>query len=167
MNDTRLLRRRKLLGTLGFYTGAIVLVIGLFLLAHYTNNLPYFTAVTARAPDDLTALYKAQDAYAATGGLLTTLATGLLAGLGLFLTSAPKRHTPPRALWPAKVSGLCVLLSLFFGFIASQNAPWAIENSVPVEAANLQLPRQLQFLALLASVIFFADFLRRDLPRAD
>src|SRR6516164_10212417 len=106
MNDTRLIHRRKLSGALGFYVGAIVFVIALLWLNIYINsrNTTFFFAEPS-ADLAAAALNKAWDAYAATGSLLTGLATTLLTGLGLLLTTAPKRHNRPRELWPAKVSG--------------------------------------------------------------
>jgi hypothetical protein len=119
-------------------------------------------------PDDAAALSKAEDAYAAVGNLLTTLATGLLAALGLFLTSAQKQRDLAGELWPAALSALCVCLSIYFGYISSQNVGWAIEYSIPtLDLPKIQWPRELQFYALLLGVFFFADFVRRDRTKVD
>ncbi len=72
----------------------IVLVTVVWVFTDYLNNRPY-ASVPAEDP---AALAKAEDAYSAVGNLLTTLATGLLAELGLFLTSAPKRRYSARKI---------------------------------------------------------------------
>ncbi len=75
------------------------LVAGVWVFTDYLNNRPY----TSAPVDDSAALAKAEDAYSAVGNLLTTLATGLLAGLGLFLTSTPKQRYSAREIWPPSV----------------------------------------------------------------
>ncbi|HUK16051.1 MAG TPA: hypothetical protein VLW65_06530 [Bryobacteraceae bacterium] len=150
--------------TIGFYAGLIVLAVAVWLLTEYINNKAY----TIPPPDDPAALSKAEDAYAAVGNLLTTLATGLLAALGLFLTSTPKQRDRERELWPATLSALCVCLSVYFGYISSQNVGWAIEYSIPtLDLPKIQWPRELQFYAILLGVFFFADFVRRDRTKVD
>ena len=136
-----------------------MLGIATWRLTYYIDNLPY----SVPPPDDPAALSKAQDAYASVGNLLTSLATGLLAALGLFLTSTPKHRTPERELWPASLSALCVGLSVYFGYVSSQNVGWAIEYSIPtLDLPKIQWPRELQVYAILLGVFFFADFVRRD-----
>ena len=88
--------------TIGFYAGLIVLAVAVWLLTQYIDNKAY----TIPPPDDPAALSRAEDAYAAVGNLLTTLATGLLAALGLFLTGTPKRRDSGRELWPATLSAV-------------------------------------------------------------
>jgi uncharacterized membrane protein len=133
-------------------------------LTYFINSRPF---VIAQATDP-TALSKAQDAYAAVNNLLITLATGLLAGLGLFVTSRGKRRYSLRQFWPAIVSAVCVCASLYWGYISSQNVEWAIESSIgTLDCAMIQMPRQLQFLSMALGVLFFADFVRRDLTRVD
>jgi thiol:disulfide interchange protein len=145
--------------TIGFYAGLIVLAVAVWLLTQYIDNKAY----TIPPPDDPAALSRAEDAYAAVGNLLTTLATGLLAALGLFLTGTPKRRDSGRELWPATLSAVCVCLSVYFGYISSQNVGWAIEYSIPtLDLPKIQWPRELQFYAILLGVFFFADFVRQD-----
>jgi hypothetical protein len=158
MTTTKRILGRQTMISLGFYLGIAVLAILVWRLTVYINNLPYVLG-----PTDEKALSKAWDAYAAVNTLLTTLGTGLLAGLGLFLTSKPRQHHPMRELWPAVVSALCVCLSLYWGYISSQNLEWAIEYSVgTLDLYKIQVPRELQFLMILLGVVFFADFVRRD-----
>jgi hypothetical protein len=164
MNTTKRVVGRTEIANLGFYVVLIALGIVVWRLTQYIDNLPYSVA----APDDPAALSKAQDAYASVGNLLTSLATGLLAALGLFLTSAPKQRNPARELWPATLSALCVCLSVYFGYISSQNVGWAIEYSIPtLDLPKIQWPRELQVYAILLGVFFFADFVRRDWTKGD
>jgi hypothetical protein len=152
------------IGNRGFYIGLVVLGIAVWLATEYIDNKAYILP----PPDDPAALSKAQDAYAAVGNLLTTLATGLLAALGLFLTSTPKQRNPARELWPATLSALCVCLSVYFGYVSSQNVGWAIEYSIPtLDLPKIQWPRELQVYAILFGVFFFADFVRRDWAKGD
>ena len=148
---------------IAYYIGAIALVIVLGKVTVYLNERPYVVA-TVTAPE---ALSKAQDTYAAGGNLLTTLATGLFAAFGVFLTRTPKHRLSKGQLWRAGLSVFFIFISLFFGYIASQNLQWAIENSVGLDLLKLQLPRGLQFYSVIAAVFFFADFVRRDLRVSD
>src|SRR5271165_4279785 len=94
--------------TAAFYIACALLAIAMGELTHYINSLPY--AVMQAGDPGASALSKAQDSFVALNSLLTTLATGLLAGLGWFLTSGPKRNTT-RPIWPAAISALCVCVS--------------------------------------------------------
>jgi hypothetical protein len=164
MNTTKRMPERSTIVSIAFYSGLVVLAVVVWLLTEYIDNRPY----SIPPPDDPAALSKAEDAYAAVGNLLTTLATGLLAALGLFLTSAPKQRNSGRELWPAALSALCVCLSVYFGYISSQNVGWAIEYSIPtLDLPKIQWPREVQFYALLVGVFFFADFVRRDRTKVD
>jgi hypothetical protein len=148
-----------------FYAACIVIATALWGLTNYINSRPY---VLAQGGDPTTALSSALNAYAAMNNLLTTLSTGMLAGLGLFLTGKPKRQYAPGEIWPAAMSAVCVCVSLYWAYISSQNVEWAIENSVgTLDLDKIQLPRQLQCLSILLGVIFFADFVRRDLTKVD
>ena len=150
---------------IAFYIGAIGLVIVVDKLTVYLNTRPYVVPVAAVPVTD--ALSKAQDAHAAVGNLLTTLATGLFAAFGVFLTRTPKHRLSTGQVWLAGLSVFFIFLSLYFGFIGSQNLIWAIEYSVGLELAKLQWPRQLQFYSLIVAVFLFADFVRRDLRASD
>jgi hypothetical protein len=61
-----------------------------------------------------------------------------------------------------------VCVSLYWAYVSSQNVEWAIENSVgTLDLDKIQMPRQLQCLAMLLGVVFFADFVRRDLTKVN
>ncbi|MGO8983611.1 MAG: hypothetical protein ACLPHI_02635 [Terriglobales bacterium] len=148
----------------GFYIGLVVLAIVLGILTYYIDSRPY---VVPPAGDEA-ALSKALDTYAAAGNLLTTLATGLLAGMGWFFTNRHKQRYPARDVWPAIAGALCACLSIYFGYISSQNVQWLIENSIgTLDLPKIQWPRNLQFYTLLLSVFSFADFVRRDWNKVD
>jgi putative flippase GtrA len=159
----RLITRSAIVSGL-FYAGLIILAGVMWRYTGYINSKPYVIT----PPNDPVALSKAQDAYASVNNLLTTLGTGLLAALGLFLTRGDKRrYTGPR-IWLAVVSAVCVCVSLYWGYISSQNVEWAIETSIgSLEFDMFQVPRQLQFHTMLLGVFFFADFVRRDLTEAE
>jgi hypothetical protein len=153
-------------GNLSFLLSFLVLVVVMGLITHYINTRPYvFEASDDAAAGKAAALSKAQDAYAAVGNLLTTLATGLLAGLGVFFTKTTNHRHPAGGLW---LSAICVCVSVYFGYISSQNVGWAIEFQIPsVNVPKLQLPRQLQFFSLVLGVYFFANSVRRDETSVD
>jgi len=148
-----------------FYIGCGVVMVGSLLLTIYINERPYFFSPEMTDPGVIS---RALDAYASVGNLLTTLDTGLIAGLGLLLTYRPKQRYATRDIWPAAVSALCVGLSLYWGYVCSQNVEWAIESAITtLDVDKIQWPRQLQFFTIVLGVFFFADFVRRDLTRAD
>jgi len=142
-----------------FYIGLAVLAIALGILTYYVDSRPYVVS----PPGDPTALSKALDTYAAAGNLLTTLATGLLAGMAWFYTERRRHLHSARDRWPVIAGTICACSSIYFGYISSQNAQWLIENSIgSLDLPKIQWPRNLQFYALLLSVFSFADFVRRD-----
>lgn len=148
----------------GFYISLVVLAVVLGIFTYYMDSRPYVVAVAG----DPKALGKALDTYAAAGSLLTTLATGLLAGMGWFFTNRSKQHYTARDLCPGVAGSLFSCLSIYFGYISSQNVQWLIENSVgTLGLVKIQWPRNLQFYALLLGVFCFADFLRRDWKKVD
>jgi hypothetical protein len=164
MNPTKPRADRQGIASATFYIGVVVAAFAMWELTHFINTRAF---VIAQALDPV-ALGKAQDAYAAVNNLLITLATGLLAGLGLFVTSRGKRRYTLQECWPAIVSAVCVCGSLYWGYISSQNVEWAIESSIgTLDCPMIQMPRQLQFLSMALGVLFFADFVRRDLTRVD
>lgn len=163
MNRGTILEWPKTNGAI-FYVICTVLAVTMWGLTHYLNNVPY----AAAAAGDPVALSNAQTAYGAITTLLTTLASGLLAGIGLYVTRNSKQRFEGRLFWLAALSALFACVSLYWGYISSQNVQWAIENSIPtLDMEKLQGPRQLQFATMLISVFCFAEFLRRDLTKED
>ena len=82
-----------------FYFGLLMLALLLGILTYYIDSKPDVLAPVT----DTAAWSKALDTYAATGNLLITLATGVLAGIGWFFTSKPKKQYSARDIWPAIV----------------------------------------------------------------
>jgi len=146
--------------TIGFYIVLFVVVIApMVLFTYYIDTRPYVVVSLS----DPVALGKAADTYAGMVSLLTSLATGLLAAMGWFLTKSPKQGDRARDLWPAVAGALCACLSIIFGYVGAENLEWALENAIgTLELPKLQWPRWLQFYTLLLGVFFFADFVRRD-----
>jgi hypothetical protein len=158
---------RPRVATTAFYICCIGFAVANWKLANQIDSSPF---VLVPGPDPLGALSKSLDAYTAMNSLLTTLSTGLLAGLGLFLTGSPKKRYPMRDFWPAALSAVCVCDSLYWGYISSQNVEWAIENvneNLNLGLDLIQRPRELQCLMMLLGVVFFADFVRRDSIKVD
>jgi hypothetical protein len=147
--------------TVGFYIALFMIAIIVERLTAYINSAPYLAA-----PIDPQTLSRALDSYAAIGNLLTTLATGLLAGMAWFFTNRPKQGYPAHELWPVAAGALCACLSIWFGYVGSQNLTFAIQHSIKAGSSILQTPRIVQMVSLLFGVCFFADFLRRDLTAA-
>lgn len=142
-----------------FYLGLIVLALLLGMLTYYIDSRPEVLVPVS----DIEAWSKALDTYASTGSLLITLATGVLAGMGWFFTSKPNKQYSARDAWPAITGALCACMSIYFGYISSQNVQWLTENSIgTLDLVKIQWPRNLQFYTLLFSVFSFADFMRRD-----
>jgi hypothetical protein len=164
MNQITRRRKTDRLLPLVFYVCCIALAAANGGLWRYTNSANYIREDVT----DPAALSKAFDAYAAVNGLLITLATGLLAGLGVFVTSRSKQRYASREFLPAIISALLACESLFWGYVSSQNVEWAIEQCIGSLGLNqLQFPRQLQSLALLIGVFFFAEFARRTMIEVD
>jgi hypothetical protein len=153
---------------IAFYLVAIVVVIVLGVFTAYLNGRRYVIYPIPDAAPITKALSRAQDAHAAVGNLLTTLATGLVAAFGLFLTRTPKNRLSSAQLSLAGLSIFSIFISLYFGFVASQNLIWALEYSIAsLDIPKLQWPRLLQFYSLIAGVFFVADFVRRDLRASE
>jgi hypothetical protein len=164
MNATERTLGRPIIGSIGFYIVFVVLAIVLVGVTNYFNSIPFFAP---GGEPDPAALSKSWDAFAGIINLLTTLATGLLAGMGWFFTNRLNQRYPARDLWLVGAGATCAILSIYFGYISSQNLLWAIENSVGVFVAKVQRPRQMQFVALVLGVVFFADFVRRNWNKVD
>lgn len=157
---------KRLLPVILFAAACGVLVWVTAKFTNWINGLPFVTYPADAQAE--AAMNNAYAAYASVNQLLTGLATGLLAALGLFLTNGPKQFSRGRTLWLAAASALCVCVSIYWGYISSQNLEWAIEASIPtLDLPKLQWPRIVQFYAILSGVFFFAVFLMLDLTRED
>jgi hypothetical protein len=103
-------------------------------------------------------------AVSETNSLLTTLATGLLAALGLLLNNPGRNRAKPRHLWSAFLCAVGAGLSLYFGYVSHLHLLWMIKNDTfdPYSIVYI-LPSHFQFYTLLAGAFFFADFAVHDL----
>jgi hypothetical protein len=149
--------------SLAFYLALGVLVVALWEATVYISSLLHYATATTDAS-------KALDVYADEANNLTSLATGVLAGLGWFFTRTSNQSYKAREVWPALATAVCACLSVFFGFVLSQNLAFAHEFSVdPYDGAQLglSLPRYFQFYGLLLSVFFFAELVRRNWRRVE
>jgi hypothetical protein len=97
-------------------------------------------------------------------GLLITLATALLGGLGFLLSGGLGGHTRARHLWSALICAILVGVSIYFGYVGHLHVLWMIDNqNFDPQSLVYKLPSYSQFYALLLAVFFFADFAVHDL----
>jgi hypothetical protein len=152
---------RPLVATIAFYILCGIVSYGMHTLAARINADTSYPTVPADGPD---AFAKAVDAYQVVNNLLTTLATGLLAGLGFLLFNLPRQKNSGQAFWWAALSGLCACVSLYWGYISSQNVEAAIEGeSLTLDLPSLQYPRQLEAASMMVGVILAGHFVMRTL----
>jgi hypothetical protein len=147
--------------------GAVVFWIAAWKLATYINQYPYSFAPERTAVEKKAAQSEALDSYKDIGNLLITLATGILAGIGWFLVNRPKRRCATFEFLMALAVMFFACLSIYCGYLGSQNLTFCIDQSLPVGVAVLQMPRRFQLVGLLLSVFFFAIFLGWDLTEAE
>lgn len=109
--------------------------------------------------DDLSAIQGKQvDIYVQVTQQLFTLATLMLAGVGLFIT--PERKTPIHGpLWPLVLVAITTAASMYFGYLSLNATVWMLSK----QFFNLQTPvlrylRLAQFWTFGASVLLFAWF---------
>ncbi|HTB15386.1 MAG TPA: hypothetical protein VK752_27640 [Bryobacteraceae bacterium] len=160
------MKNRRVVFFLGFCAACVVILFAMRALTNYINGLPF--TFTAWDPEAAAGLSKAFDAYSAVTNLFTTLGTGLLTAMGLFLTSNRKQRYDGGPLWLAFASALCVCVSIYWGYISSQNVEWAIEGGYPsLDIPKLQWPKRMQGCSILAGVFFFAIFLILDFTKED
>jgi hypothetical protein len=108
---------------------------------------------------DLSAIQAKQvDIYVQVTQQLFTLATLMLAGVGLF---NPQRQakSPQDRSWPLVIVAAFTALSMYFGYLSLNATVWMLSR----QFFNLQSPylhslRLLQFLTFAISVFFFAWF---------
>jgi len=163
MNAKRVVARLVSLNA-GFYyrSGLIVLILAAGLLTYHIDHPGAYPV--SLLPEDPAVFSKASDTYASSGSLLISLATGLLVGMGWVFTNVrPVQRFPVRDLLPAIAAAVCACLSLYFGYISSQNIQSMIESPSPtLDSPTIQWPRNIQFYTILLGVYFFAVFLTRD-----
>jgi hypothetical protein len=100
--------------------------------------------------------------------LITTLSTGLLGAIGFILINLRQRKRGCEALWAAGASAVCVVFSLFFGYMMYL---WVIAllkvESFDFDVPPLMLIRSAHFYAFLLAVVLFGDFAFHNLGMED
>jgi hypothetical protein len=157
MDLAKLLKGPVIALVLFYFVGGGV-VYSMLKLTDWVNTHPY----AAGTPDNEGSFEKAVDAYQNVNSLLTTLATGLLAALGFLLINRPGRPFSAWDFWWAATSALCACVSLYWGYVSSQNVQVALEfQSLTLDLPTLQFPRQFQFYSVVLGVICLAHFAMR------
>jgi uncharacterized membrane protein YozB (DUF420 family) len=139
---------------LTFYVAAVAFVLIVALLQTHLTGKYADPLVNSLSPVE----EKQLDALLEMNRLLTTLSTTLLAAMGFLLI----REHKPRAhleLWTALASGICVFLSLFFGYLVYLGILWMLgEHFFNLTNPHILWARQAHFYTFLLGVVFFADF---------
>jgi hypothetical protein len=109
---------------------------------------------------------KALQTYSDMSGLLTTLSTALLGGLGYLLINSRAAGPQGRHRLSALASAVFAVLSLYYGYVShlSVLASTYRKTFNPYEL-GLRWPSRAQFYALLLAVFFFADFAFHELGK--
>lgn len=107
---------------------------------------------------------KGLDAFAAMSGLLTTLSTALLGGMGFLLGNGRQVGLPALRAWSAFGAAACASVSIYFGYVGHLHVLWAttLERFDPYLFAFVW-PSRAQFYMLLLAVFFFAVFAFHEL----
>ena len=160
------MRSPRLPGAVRFYVAFSALVLMLVAFEAFLTSLPFADAI----PDYAEQLQQRQlDSYFEMIQLLITLATVTIGGITGYVIKGDKAtglsHQQLRrvvASW-----GLCAA-SLYFGYLAYQQAVWMLNNGF-FNPANprIWIPTRAQFWSFLASVVVFADFVYMSLQVTD
>ncbi len=107
---------------------------------------------------DLTAIQAKQvDIYVQVTQQLFTLATLMLAGVGLFTSEREQRIRGP--LWPPVLVAIFTAFSMYFGYLSLNATVWMLSKDfLNFETPVLHYLRLAQFWTFGASVILFAWF---------
>jgi hypothetical protein len=161
---------RRRITRLVFYIAVAALVVTVWRIERNMNvaTFPPNTIMSSSPSDTPSSPSQWQQmgvqAVSETTRLLTTLATALLAALGLLLVNRDSDRPKPRHLWSAVLSAMGAGVSLFFGFVVHLYLVGMI-NSESFDAYRLRYPSYYQFYALLVGAFFLADFAFHDLSR--
>jgi hypothetical protein len=163
MNVVKLLKG-PVIAIIVFYLLCVAMVFGMRRLTERINTEKY-ASIT---PDDPGSFVQAMDAYQQVINLLTTLATGLLAALGFLLINRPGQQYSAWDFWWAATSALFACVSLYWGYVSSQNVQVALEaQSLTLDIPILQRPRQLQFSSMVLGVVCVAHFAMKTLIKME
>jgi len=150
-----------------FYVLAVIVAAAVLILQHYMEKTSYrdrgvISAISlskSESKDSIPAWEeKALETYSSMSGLLTTLSTALLGGLGYLLINA-RPDAKMRHKISALGSAVFAVVSLYFGYVShlSVLASTYRKTFDPYDL-GLRWPSRAQFYALLLAVFLFADF---------
>ena len=153
-------------GAVRFYLALSTVILMLVAFEAFLTSLPFADAI----PDYAEQLQQRQlDSYFAMIQLLITLATLAMGGITGYVINRDKtmgmsdpqlrRVVASWGLWAA---------SLYFGYLAYQQAVWMLNNGF-FNPANprIWIPTRAQFWSFLASIVVFADFVYTGLQVTD
>jgi hypothetical protein len=159
-------RRRRLPGSVRFYLAFSTIVILLVAFEYFLTSLPFADAI----PDFADQLRQRQlDSYFQMIELLITLATLAMGGItGYVINRDNTLGLSPIMLRRVVASWALCAASLYFGYLAYQQAVWMLNNGF-FNPANprIWIPTRAQFWSFLASVVVFADFVYASLQVTD
>ncbi len=159
------LRGRFPIGRIGFYVVCVLLIGAMWLINRNIEGRPYVVEASQVSPESQ--LSESVDAYQGMNNLLITLATGILGAMGYLLVNKPKPRYRVSETWPAILSAVFVMVSLYFAYLSYFGLEFALRYSIALDSDVVNTPRLMQFNTLLLAVIFFADFVMQHLSKAD
>jgi hypothetical protein len=162
----RRVRTSVLPGSVRFYLAFSTIVVVLVVFEAFLTSLPFADAI----PDFADQLQQRQlDSYFQMIELLITLATLAMGGITGYVINRDNTIGLSSPLLRRVVASwaLCAA-SLYFGYLAYQQAVWMLNNGF-FNPANprIWIPTRAQFWSFLASVVVFADFVYGSLQVTD
>ena len=153
-------------GAVRFYLAFSAIVLVLVAFEAFLTSLPFADAI----PDYAEQLQQRQlDSYFEMIQLLITLATVTIGGITGYVINRDntKGLSSPQLRRVVASWALCAA-SLYFGYLAYQQAVWMLNNGF-FNPANprIWIPTRAQFWSFLASVVVFADFVYMSLQVID
>jgi hypothetical protein len=141
---------------IAFYLGAAFLVTEAWRHAGELGSGNLFRP----AISDLTSTQQsALNAYLTVTHLITTLTTGLLAGMGYILTNGVKINRSWATGWIAVGSALCAAFSLFCGYMSYQVLIGMLADQFfDLSQTSVKVYSTAQFFSFLLAVVAFGDF---------
>jgi hypothetical protein len=156
------MRSPRVPGAVRFYFAFAAIVLTLVAFEAFLTSLPFADAI----PDYAEQLQQRQlDSYFEMIQLLITLATVTIGGITGYVINRDntKGLSSPQLRRVVASWALCAA-SLYFGYLAYQQAVWMLNNGF-FNPANprIWIPTRAQFWSFLASVVVFADFVYMSL----
>jgi len=159
-------KRARLSGTVRFYLAFSIVVLMLVAFEALLTSLPFADAI----PDYADQLQQRQlDSYFQMIELLITLATLAMGGItGYVINRNNTIGLSSELLRRVVASWALCAASLYFGYLAYQQAVWMLNNGF-FNPANprIWIPTRAQFWSFLACVVVFADFVYASFQVSD